>query len=897
MKILVKFYCELLLFFMWSECSLASFIISFQSRNNLSTDEWAEYLDEIPSMNEFTSCWWEKLRFFATDLSAVWGYCKQKSKTDQGIKCTQFYHRGIKSTLNRHIYMYGWLDGKSEVRVEIPNYFHRTWSHFCWQYSSFTGYSTFYYNGKIVGTAHTIERPSIGSDDVLPEALILGQEQDTIKGLYDLSQMFNGEISEFNIWNRILDNDTISNLSRCKSFKKGNVVRWEKEKFSINRAVTLDVSNPFMFCSRTQTYALFPQVESLENAKTICNVHGGSLASPKNEKENDAILKILTLHGSRCLQFQSARQQNKAIWLGFQRLDDNWHIAHDDDIVGLAPYGKWDPFTPVYPNLGCTFLQPDGFWSFRDKTSCNEMELCTICEFDSVPIFTLKGELCNEFVPYDYNYYFTINSSYQIHEYVGYKTTSILEENGSWNMLSECGLISLETSGNPIGRRNWMWQNRHCDVYEPTERIISLSICEFGTEFTCRSGRCIPITKRCDKVSDCKDGSDEDDCMLVQIPHGYEKVEAPSMSQHVENEVVPVRTKMIIHKIDVINTVNMIVGLTVEIKMQWSDNRLTFANLNWESQNPVAEEITNRLWLPLDNLIHENAVIGKIYKDNIRRVSVIPKENPVPLDGFVVNEEYLYNGTSTLLESEQRFRIEYNCVFELQKFPFDKQTCKFISKIILERNNSLALVKNDPSIAYNGESKMDQFRIGLLETDTFNNENETRFVVTMYMARLYNDQMINAFMPTCLMWLLCYSTLFIGIEDFNDRFMGAVTSLLVLAALLSSISNTLPQTSYFKYIDLWFLWYLGFIFSMVLYHIIFAIDRSQNNLSNTELIRESMTATAKSSDVQEVLPLGISASIDQRLHVGQRNNTNRIAIIVFPIIFLSFNVVYFILTT
>ena len=82
-----------LLYFVIIDCCLGSFILSFQSNGKLSTDEWAEYLEHVPEMREFTSCWWENLRYFSTDYTAVWGLCKQKTKRDQLIKCTQLYHR------------------------------------------------------------------------------------------------------------------------------------------------------------------------------------------------------------------------------------------------------------------------------------------------------------------------------------------------------------------------------------------------------------------------------------------------------------------------------------------------------------------------------------------------------------------------------------------------------------------------------------------------------------------------------------------------------------------------------------------------------------------------------------------------------------------------------------
>ena len=153
--------------------SRGTFIVSFQSNGRLSTEEWVEYKEKLPIMREFTACHWERLMYFATDYTAVWGYCKQSFKNDTSIKCTQFYHRGDPSTMNRQIKVYGWIGGKTETSVKIEKYFHRAWSHFCWHYSSLTGNSTFYYNGQLAGVVHTTENALMGLDgDELEGALI-----------------------------------------------------------------------------------------------------------------------------------------------------------------------------------------------------------------------------------------------------------------------------------------------------------------------------------------------------------------------------------------------------------------------------------------------------------------------------------------------------------------------------------------------------------------------------------------------------------------------------------------------------------------------------------------------------------------------------------------------------
>ena len=45
-------------------------------------------------------------------------------------------------------------------------------------------------------------------------------------------------------------------------------------------------------------------------------------------------------------------------------------------------------------------------------------------------------------------------------------------------------------------------------------------------EFTCDSGLCLPMVKRCDQKLDCDDMSDEADCRLLHVnPNQYQKVD------------------------------------------------------------------------------------------------------------------------------------------------------------------------------------------------------------------------------------------------------------------------------------------------------------------------------------------------------------------------------------
>ena len=94
------------------------------------------------------------------------------------------------------------------------------------------------------------------------------------------------------------------------------------------------------------------------------------------------------------------------------------------------------------------------------------------------------------------------------------------------------------------------------------------------------------------------------------------------------------------------------------------------------------------------------------------------------------------------------------------------------------------------------------------------------FEFSLEFERLYVDQLTSTFFQTFILWLLAYITLFIPVGNLNERFMGSVTALLVLAALLGSMEDNLPKSNQTKCIDIWFLSYIINIFFIIIFHVI-----------------------------------------------------------------------------
>ena len=310
-------------------------------------------------------------------------------------------------------------------------------------------------------------------------------------------------------------------------------------------------------------------------------------------------------------------------------------------------------------------------------------------------------------------------------------------------------------------------------------------------------------------------------------------------------------------------------------------SRLTFANLAQGGKNTVQFQTAETLWIPLDYGIHENAIIGEIYEDSKDGVQIESLTSPLPMDGGLAIQNRLFSGTNNTLGIARRYRIKYTCTFTLKYFPFDRQNCTFTMKMKSDKYTTVSLVEGDRAVYYDGPEMVKQFQIEKITSSTALDSNQTTFNFTIIMQRLFTDQLITTFFPTCLLWLLAYFTLFITVDDFNDRIMVAVTALLVLAALLSSINGSLPDTSYFKYIDLWFLWYTTNIFLITAFHIV--LDQIDSSSGSSSMVISSSAARVDQG----------KAIIIEKDNGCKKTKINKSAAKIFPAMTIIFNVVYF----
>ena len=188
----------------------------------------------------------------------------------------------------------------------------------------------------------------------------------------------------------------------------------------------------------------------------------------------------------------------------------------------------------------------------------------------------------------------------------------------------------------------------------------------------------------------------------------------------------------------------------------------------------------------------------------------------------------------------------------------------------------------DGGILYEGPSIVDQFSVGSIRSWTNNTDRNTKLTFVIPLARIFTNQLLATFMPTFLLWLFGYTTLFISIENPSDRFMGAGTVLLVITVLLNAINNDLPKTSYVKLMDIWFTWHILNIFAIITYHVILDRMREQFGKGNDDIVRQLHASNEKNVAEQDA--------------TNKINRINQVVIIVFPFLNGIFYGIYFYLT-
>lgn len=188
----------------------------------------------------------------------------------------------------------------------------------------------------------------------------------------------------------------------------------------------------------------------------------------------------------------------------------------------------------------------------------------------------------------------------------------------------------------------------------------------------------------------------------------------------------------------------------------------------------------------------------------------------IHIHSFPRSTDEVYPGETNSLKLTQTYWVKVSCQMDLQDYPFDSQLCTFNLRLQAFTRELVALTTPGTSVEYLGAKNLREYELRSVEMVQQDWKNHSGQEIRFRLENLSGFYVSSTYVPTFLMVVICYSTLFFEIEDFQDRIMVSLTALLVLATLFTQITETTPNTSYLKLLDAWFVACILVNFSIVI---------------------------------------------------------------------------------
>lgn len=370
------------------------------------------------------------------------------------------------------------------------------WYFVCVTYDSSKNQFQLWIDGELLGTK------VLTSTDVTPASELTVGYIDP--ALFANSSLI-GNVTQFNIWSRMLTPQEVRDFSHCRRSPDGDVIAWrrtwEVRNASVYEVAMKDLCHPKM----SRLFRVFPPMTFLEGAY-LCESLGGLLPTPTS-------LSQVTL---MVAQARELRPACKAMWAGVAEdsTEGEWRYHSDGKLAHDLPWAVDEPNGLHYENCGgfeAEGVVDDQCFGYR----------CPSCLLASEVFLTLRGS-CETYV---HNMKFLMTEDGDEKLFVGYGDYRIINNGTTWvwedQGAKERVAALLPSAFNyPMGRQLWQLERPMCGQASGETRSLLFSVCRTG-EFSCDDGTCVSLDVRCDLKYDCRDHTDEANCSLVRLPSDY----------------------------------------------------------------------------------------------------------------------------------------------------------------------------------------------------------------------------------------------------------------------------------------------------------------------------------------------------------------------------------------
>ena len=377
-------------------------------------------------------------------------------------------------------------------------------------------------------------------------------------------------------------------------------------------------------------------------------------------------------------------------------------------------------------------------------------------------------------------------------------------------------LIMKDSSRRPFGKKLWSVGSYVCAQGETVSLQLQLSNCN-SDQFTCYDGTCINLARRCDKVPDCRDGSDEKLCRIVALDEKrYIKDDPPPPIT--EGQKLEVLLSINIKNILDINEVNQALVLKFDLLQVWSDSRLEFYNLKTDIEmNTLIFEEKTKIWVP--TIIFSNTrqdLTSMNDKKSFVKVNRNMMVNGTLISSEVNEDIQVYKGADNEIRSNRVYEVEFICNYDMRYYPFDIQVCSM--DLVVDDNAAQFLTLKPGQIVFSGQETFSQYYVLSYQIQRHSIMGKEGVKVSLTLGRRLLGVVLTAYTPTVLLNVIGHNANYFKSFFFEAVVTVNLTAMLVLATMFISIAESLPKTAYLKMMDYWLVFNLILPFIEVLLH-------------------------------------------------------------------------------
>ena len=292
------------------------------------------------------------------------------------------------------------------------------------------------------------------------------------------------------------------------------------------------------------------------------------------------------------------------------------------------------------------------------------------------------------------------------------------------------------------------------------------------------------------------------DAILETIFQNYKTHERPT--EQLDTTTI-VRVNMKIQSIFSIDVRTMDYYVDALLRQAWVDPRLAWNTIpehkNY-TQPLVSPKMKNQLWLP--DLFFRNGKEGYLHK----------MTQPNYLLRVYPSGQVLYS---------QKITMRFACQMDLQTFPMDVQQCDINIGSYGYTLQELKFVWSETSpIELNKDMQLSEFNtpeefatLDCTSQASTSTGNYSCLLAKFSIARRLGSYLVTTYIPNILIIMVSWLSFWVSVDAAPARVPLGLMSLLGLLTQASSLGSNLPRVSYIKAIDLWLIFSIIFVISVL----------------------------------------------------------------------------------